>query len=152
MLSSRILCTIYVSALTLFISSCTSTEIKEAKNSDDSILHFTHRNPLPMKRTGDHRNIQTPMTRIQSKEYHEYALLRCGNIFLRVTRLVHFLKDHHLYQVKCSLRQAFFKCIRNYRERPRMDLMQVMSNNLQKFRKRLADSLWSTRSCVVSQK
>ncbi|XP_022257981.1 uncharacterized protein LOC111089550 isoform X2 [Limulus polyphemus] len=126
--------------------------MKDDKPSDDSIIHFTHRNPLPMKRASDHRNIKTPMTRIQSKEYHEYALLRCGNIFLRVTKLLQdHLKDHHLYQVKCSLRQAFFKCIRNYREKPRWDLMPVMSNNLRKFRKRLADSLWSTRSCVVSQ-
>ncbi|XP_022246063.1 uncharacterized protein LOC106462958 [Limulus polyphemus] len=136
-------CVALLAVIFVSISSCSATQ------SSDSITHFTQRQPLPMKRGSQISIISASKTRDETKECHKYALHKCGNIFLRVLKLLHFLRDHHSYQVKCSLRQAFFTCIQKLRKKPCWHHKHHINYNLRVFRKKLADSLWSTRSCVL---
>ncbi|XP_076335372.1 uncharacterized protein LOC143238750 [Tachypleus tridentatus] len=129
--------------------SLVSISFCSAIHSNDSIAHFTQRQPSPMKRGSQISIITASERRDETKECHKYALHKCGNIFLRVLKLLHFMRDHHSYQVKCSLRQAFFTCIRKLRKKPCWHRKHHINYNLRVFRKKLADSLWSTRSCVL---
>ncbi|XP_076373367.1 uncharacterized protein LOC143258295 [Tachypleus tridentatus] len=131
------------------ISSLQEIPSKDRPEPSDSIAHFTKRKPLPMKRGSDHKIMNVSKTRDETKECHKYALHKCGNVFLRVLKLLHFLKSHHSYQVKCSLRQAFFTCIQDSRGKPCWRHKHHINYDLDKFRKKLADNLWATRSCVL---
>lgn len=81
-------------------------------------------------------------------ECHRIALHRCGSIFIKVFRLLDFLPENQSFQPRCTLRSAFFSCLQKDKEK----LCKKHRGNFtidDKFRKKMADLLWSTRVCVL---
>lgn len=83
----------------------------------------------------------------ESSYCHKVALKRCGNSFMKVFQLFTFLPEEQSFHAKCASRTAFYSCLKKFSSRPCMSSWHFHIE--EKFRKRLADNLWSARTCVL---
>ncbi|XP_054161725.1 uncharacterized protein LOC128959744 [Oppia nitens] len=99
--------------------------------------------------------IDTPSTSssdsndIIGNECHRAAVWRCGHRFIRAHKFVHLLGKKDSFEPKCALRSAFFVCLKKSKSR---SCHKRRAPHTESFRKRLADTLWSTRSCLLGAK
>jgi hypothetical protein len=82
-------------------------------------------------------------------ECHKVAVWRCGHIFIRVFKFLDYLTQQETFQPRCALRNAFFTCLRVSKQQSCTHKRKRPSNSSELFRKRLADTLWSTRTCLM---
>ncbi|CAG2116545.1 unnamed protein product, partial [Medioppia subpectinata] len=86
-------------------------------------------------------------------ECHWAAVWKCGHRFIRAHKFLDLIGNVDSFEPKCALRSAFFVCLKStskgkschkHKSSPR--------SQTKKFRKRLADTLWSTRTCLLGNK
>ncbi|CAG2104945.1 unnamed protein product [Medioppia subpectinata] len=86
----------------------------------------------------------------RSEECQRIGLWKCGHRFIRAHKFIDIIVNEESFESKCILRSAFFKCIEKWAKR---DDCQKYANHMtehsMKFRKRLTDTLWSTRGCLT---
>ncbi|XP_076338029.1 uncharacterized protein LOC143240067 [Tachypleus tridentatus] len=120
-----------------------SKELLKDKQKDFQLHH---------KHEMDINTIYSTDNKKQLQECHKFALYKCGKIFLKVSKLTRYLSGEQSYHANCALRQAFFTCIQKLRLKPCSHRKYNKDYNIDTFRKKLADSLWANRSCVLFTK
>ncbi|KAG8181768.1 hypothetical protein JTE90_018075 [Oedothorax gibbosus] len=76
----------------------------------------------------------------------EVSLHKCGSSIVRVFSLLDFLPPGKSLDSKCTLRKAFFTCLKTDKEPCKKRRWSIYHTTA--FRKKLVRSLWSTRNCV----
>jgi len=83
-------------------------------------------------------------------ECHKTAVGKCGHTFIRALKFLDYIESTESFRSRCALRKAFFSCLHTWKNRMSCDRSGV--NHSEKFRKRLANTLWSTRTCLLGFK
>nr|ABY71750.1 secretory protein [Chilobrachys guangxiensis] len=83
---------------------------------------------------------------------HRAALHKCGQIFLKAFKLLHYVNKDVSFQTKCALRTAFFSCLKKIQEKTCRSQNKHVPRYEDNFRQKLTDALWSTRVCVLGVK
>ncbi|XP_054710435.1 uncharacterized protein LOC129220117 isoform X2 [Uloborus diversus] len=87
------------------------------------------------------------------RECHKAALHKCGQTFLRAHKLLSYLDDDRVaFRTKCGVRTAFFDCLKTTREKICERQYKHYYKFEPDFRKKLTDTLWATRVCVLGVK
>jgi hypothetical protein len=82
-------------------------------------------------------------------ECHKAAVWKCGHVFIRAHKFLDYIGIEESFEPKCALRTAFFSCLKISKNK---FCHKHKSPHTEKFRKRLADTLWSTRACLLGVK
>jgi len=82
-------------------------------------------------------------------ECHKAAVWKCGHVFIRAHKFLDYIGIESSFEPKCALRTAFFSCLKTSKNK---FCHKHKSPHTEKFRKRLADTLWSTRACLLGVK
>ncbi|CAG2175395.1 unnamed protein product [Oppiella nova] len=85
-----------------------------------------------------------------SVECHWAAVWKCGHRFIRAHKFLDLIGSRDSFDPKCALRSAFFVCLKT--SKAKYCHKHTQQSHTKKFRKRLADTLWSTRACLVGNK
>ncbi|XP_003738985.1 uncharacterized protein LOC100905464 [Galendromus occidentalis] len=80
---------------------------------------------------------------------HKIALRRCGQNFMKLFSLVHYLDGMDHYNAQCALRKAFFACHEKLRQKPCKQKKQLANGEEKKFVAKLSEAIWATRVCVL---
>lgn len=82
-------------------------------------------------------------------ECHKAAVWKCGHVFIRAHKFLDYIGIEESFEPKCALRTAFFSCLKTSKNK---FCHKHRTPHTEKFRKRLADTLWSTRACLLGVK
>ncbi|XP_053201002.1 uncharacterized protein LOC128386066 [Panonychus citri] len=85
---------------------------------------------------------------------HKVALWNCGNSLLKVSKFLDYLsgKEENIY-AKCTMKKAFYNCLNEMSSKKcghHRDQRTHDNKTTNKFRKKLARTLWSARSCYIA--